>query len=78
MNAGNVEFVDYEEDLIISALERACFDNGYRKIVEELKNPYGDGNAIDKILDILTKQPVPKELKKEFIDLWKVLKIQLK
>ena len=34
-------------------MERACFDNGYRKIVEELKNPYGDGNAAKKITDAI-------------------------
>ena len=53
LNAGNVEFVDYEEDLIISALEKACFDNEYRKMIRELKNPFGDGNAAKKIADVL-------------------------
>ena len=51
LNAGNVEFVDYEEDLIISALEKACFDSKYRNFVKELQNPYGDGNATKKIIE---------------------------
>ena len=53
LNAGNVKFVDYKEDQIIPALERACFDNEYRKMVEELKNPFGDGNAAKIIADAL-------------------------
>ena len=53
LNAGNVEFVDYEEDQIILALEKACFNNEYRKMVEELKNPYGDGTAAEKIADAI-------------------------
>ena len=53
LNAGNVEFVDYDIDQVISALEKACFDNEYRKKVESLKNPYGDGNAVAKIADAI-------------------------
>jgi len=49
LNAGNVEFVDYKEDRILQLLEKACFDNKYRKVVNSLTNPYGDGNAAIKI-----------------------------
>ena len=45
------------------------YSKEFQDELKTVQNPYGDGNAIDKILDILTKQPVPKELKKEFIDL---------
>ena len=53
LNAGNVEFVDYEESLIISALEKACFDSKYRSFVQMLKNPYGDGNASEIITEAI-------------------------
>ena len=53
---------------ITEAIER-LYSNEFQDELKTVKNPYGDGNATDKILDILTKQPVPKELKKEFIDL---------
>ena len=53
LNAGNVEFVDYEAEEIISALEKACFDKEYNGIIENLKNPYGDGTAAKIIADAL-------------------------
>ena len=56
LNAGNVEFVNYNHDEIIKALIKACFDETYRKTISKLKNPYGDGNAplkISKFLDNL-------------------------
>ena len=53
LNAGNVEFVDYETEEIISALEKACFDKKYNGIIENLKNPYGDGAAAKIIADAL-------------------------
>ena len=45
------------------------YSKEFQDELKTVQNPYGDGNATDKILDILIKQPVPKELKKEFIDL---------
>ena len=53
LNAGNVEFVEYNVNQIVSALEKACFDSDYRKTVEKLKNPYGDGTAAKKIADAI-------------------------
>ena len=43
----------HELDQIITALEKACFDNEYRKKVANLKNPYGDGSAAEKIADAI-------------------------
>ncbi|MBY5947296.1 UDP-N-acetylglucosamine 2-epimerase [Photobacterium rosenbergii] len=45
LNAGNVEFVSYEEQDIVRAIERAVFDNAYRDEVAQLENPYGCGRA---------------------------------
>ncbi|WP_455949224.1 UDP-N-acetylglucosamine 2-epimerase [Helicobacter pullorum] len=53
LNAGNVEYVDYNEEDIVVALERACFDEGYRKRVQMLENPYGDENSCKKIVDFI-------------------------
>jgi GDP/UDP-N,N'-diacetylbacillosamine 2-epimerase (hydrolysing) len=53
LNAGNVEFVDYEAEEIISALEKACFDKEYQNMIKNLKNPYGDGTSANKIADVL-------------------------
>lgn len=53
LNAGNVEFVDYNLHAITSSLEKAVFDIDYRNYVKNLNNPYGDENAPYKIRDIL-------------------------
>lgn len=45
LNAGNVDFVSYEEDKIGAAIERAVFDKSYRDYVASIKNPYGCGDA---------------------------------
>lgn len=53
LNAGNVEFVDYDIDLIKSSLSKACFDEEYRKYIAEIENPYGDEKAPERIRDIM-------------------------
>ncbi len=53
INAGNVEFVDYNKETIFSALHKACFDESYRHSLKDIKNYFGDGHSADKIRDIL-------------------------
>ena len=53
LNAGNVEFVDYDIELIKEKLYKACFDKVYRKYIVDLENPYGDEKAPEKIKNIL-------------------------
>lgn len=53
LNSGNVDFVEYDVYIIVKALEKACFDDDYRKKVSELVNPYGDGHATERIVDFL-------------------------
>lgn len=53
LNAGNVEFVDYDIDTIFRALDKACFDEKYINRVNNLINPYGDGNGHKTIVDFL-------------------------
>ena len=54
LNAGNVKFVPFERKAILSALEEAALDEGYRKEVASLVNPYGDGRAAEIILDVFS------------------------
>ena len=53
LNAGQLEFVDYEVNNIIRCLEKACFDESYIIKISNLKNPFGDGHTAKKIVDIL-------------------------
>jgi GDP/UDP-N,N'-diacetylbacillosamine 2-epimerase (hydrolysing) len=53
LNVGNVEFVDYKPKKIIKAIEKACFDRNYRKLIHSLINSYGDGTAAQKIREAL-------------------------
>lgn len=61
LNAGNVEFVPYDEDVIILAVQKAVCDEGYRSKIKELSNPFGDENAPYKIRDILAGIDVDDE-----------------
>lgn len=47
INAGNVDFVPYDTDLIVQALNKACFDEDYRNKIRKLENPYGSGNSAE-------------------------------
>lgn len=45
------------------------YSNEFQKKLHSVNNPYGDGDAIEKIMDILLNVDIPKEMKKEFYDL---------
>ncbi|KJZ15967.1 UDP-N-acetylglucosamine 2-epimerase [Marinomonas sp. S3726] len=53
LNAGNVDFVEYDKAEIIQALKKAVFDEKYRGEVKLMTNPYGDGDADKKIVSFL-------------------------
>ncbi len=53
LNAGNVDFVDYDHKNIIEALHKAVFDETYKENIRNLKNPYGDGSADLQISEFL-------------------------
>jgi GDP/UDP-N,N'-diacetylbacillosamine 2-epimerase (hydrolysing) len=53
LNAGNVEFVNYDFKTIYSAIEKACFNENYLNEIKLQLNPYGNGDSVKKILDIL-------------------------
>ncbi len=62
LNAGNVRFVDHKKNQIIEELERACFDEKYRKEINNLHCPFGDGHAPEIILETI-KNINPKDEK---------------
>ena len=53
LHAGNVEFVNYDQNDIFEALDKACFNKAYREHITTLKNPYGNGQADDIIVNFL-------------------------
>ncbi len=55
LNAGNVVFVNYNQKNIISALNRACFDNKYLNNLKKIDNLYGNGFSSKKITRFLEK-----------------------
>jgi len=46
-----------------------AYSKDFQKTILSVKNPYGKGEASDKILNFLKKSNLPKEPKKEFYDL---------
>ena len=54
---------------IIDHVGRLLIDKSLYHQMSTIQNPYGDGDAIEKILDILLNEDIPKEMKKEFYDL---------
>ena len=53
LNAGNVEFVPYINDEIIIAVEKATLDDEYRQKIKNLKNPFGDSTAPQKVMEAI-------------------------
>ena len=45
------------------------YSEEFQKMLPSVNNPYGEGNATQKIIDVLKKLSIPEELKKEFYDL---------
>lgn len=50
LNAGNVEFVPYINNEIIKAVEKASLDVEYNQKIKNLKNPFGDSSAPQKVM----------------------------
>ena len=53
LNAGNLEFVSYNKDEIIKAVEKATLDYNYRQMISKLKNPFGDSSAPKKVVEAI-------------------------
>jgi len=53
---------------IKTAIE-ALYSESFKKSLPTIINPYGEGDAVKRIIAVLKNEPIPKELKKEFHDL---------
>jgi GDP/UDP-N,N'-diacetylbacillosamine 2-epimerase (hydrolysing) len=60
--AGNVIDVFYDTEEIVAAVKKALQDKDFRKKVSSCENPYGDGNAGERIVKVLRKVELGKKL----------------
>ncbi|PWI48901.1 UDP-N-acetylglucosamine 2-epimerase (hydrolyzing) [Candidatus Heimdallarchaeota archaeon B3_Heim] len=59
--AGNVITVDYDEQEIYDLATRILTDQKFRQSLEDVINPYGDGTAAEKIVEVLTAVEITPE-----------------
>ena len=62
LRAGNVLDVAFDNIAIVEALRTALFDASFRKCVEACRNPYGDGRAAERTVEILKRLRLGKDL----------------
>ena len=62
LHAENVQFVPHDIEQISAAIKKAIFDADYRSEVNNCTNPYGDGFAASKIVELLTTIPLDRKL----------------
>ena len=58
VTANTVQLVGSDQNAIITAAKRLLDDPGHYKKISFAHNPYGDGNACQKIIENLLKNPV--------------------
>ena len=58
----NVLDVSYEREEIRGAIEKALYDTEFRAVVKRGKNPYGDGKAAQRIVEVLSHIPLGRDL----------------
>jgi len=61
-HADNVIFVDAEREKIEEAIKVALYDEEFVERARKCKNPYGDGRTSERIVDVLSKITIDKEL----------------
>jgi GDP/UDP-N,N'-diacetylbacillosamine 2-epimerase (hydrolysing) len=57
LSANNVVFVPVDHESIVSALNKAVYDDGYRNSISKGQSPYGDGFMVNRSLKILKELP---------------------
>jgi GDP/UDP-N,N'-diacetylbacillosamine 2-epimerase (hydrolysing) len=62
LHAENVEFIEHDKEKIKKAINKALFDQEYRKTVANCINPYGEGDSAKKIATILQTIDLDKKL----------------
>jgi len=61
VHGANVIAVDCDRDAIVRGIRRAE-DPGFRAALAALVNPYGDGHATERIVDVLKRTPLDRRL----------------
>lgn len=59
----------HDEQAIAEAVRKALYDEEFRDRVRRCENPYGDGTAAQKIVDIITTVPLDGLVDKKFFDI---------
>lgn len=62
LHSTNVEFVNHDTEKIISAIQKALYDEDYKKLVNHCINPYGDGKAAGRITKVLAEIKIDDKL----------------
>tara|TARA_Y100000591_G_C21822563_1_gene694545 strand:+ start:843 stop:2009 length:1167 start_codon:yes stop_codon:yes gene_type:complete len=62
LHARNVIFVDHNKKEIINALNYVMYNKKYRRMLSNVKNPYGDGKSSKKIVKLIEKIDINKKL----------------
>ena len=68
IKAKSVIDCDPNEQSIDEAI-KLLYAKNFQEKLKYIKNPYGDGNASNRILETINKIHLPNQLKKEFYDL---------
>lgn len=64
----NVIDVEYGTAHVAEGLRRSLDDIAFREKVRMCRNPYGDGHAAERIVEVLQTVPLGKNLQKRFLD----------
>lgn len=62
LHARNVIFVEHNKKEIINALNYVLYNKKYRRMLSNVKNPYGDGKSSKKIVKLIEKIDINKKL----------------
>ena len=66
--AGNVIDVSYDKESIKTGIQKALFDLDYRKSVQLISNPYGNGKSAKRIVALLKTVPLEGIVQKRFYE----------
>ncbi len=66
-HAENVVFVDANKFEVVKAIERALYDEEFKENIKNCQNPYGDGEASDRIVKVLTELTIDDRLLRKII-----------
>ena len=68
LKANSVIECEPKKESILEAIQQV-YSQEFQKILNRTNNPFGDGHASEKILNILRTTDIPSELKKSFHNL---------